>query len=191
VSYMAWRVSRCQALLARKWLFRTLVRQIGSHAAIPAEANEKAADCPPWICIHCNCVERLRARLKEWRAVPRRHQGVDQDTSAKSVESTANRTGQRRGEDGMSNAGQAGRCEFDTDQRWLLCLRELATERDNPPSGIASGSLRLAIACSAQAFSGSLRGLPPHPIRSDARFVRDGPTRPNQHWGTIPSGIAR
>jgi transposase len=54
--------------------FRTLIRQIGSHPAIPAKRNEKDVDCPPWIYIHRNRVERLWGRLKEWRAVAPRYE---------------------------------------------------------------------------------------------------------------------
>ena len=55
-------------------LFRALVRQIGSRPAIPAKSNEKAVDCPPWIYVNRNGVERLWARLKEWRAVATRYE---------------------------------------------------------------------------------------------------------------------
>ena len=55
-------------------LFRALVRQIGSHPVIPAKSNEKAIDCPPWIYVNRNCVERLWARLREWRAVATRYE---------------------------------------------------------------------------------------------------------------------
>ena len=30
--------------------------------------------CPDWIYVHCNQVERLWARLKEWRAVATRYE---------------------------------------------------------------------------------------------------------------------
>jgi transposase len=55
-------------------LFRALVRQIGSRPAIPAKSNEKAVDCPPWIYVNRNGVERLWARLKEWPAVATRYE---------------------------------------------------------------------------------------------------------------------
>jgi transposase len=55
-------------------VFRALIRQIGSQPAIPAKRNETGVDCPPWIYIHRNRVERLWGRLKEWRAVATRYE---------------------------------------------------------------------------------------------------------------------
>ena len=55
-------------------VFRRLIRQLGSHPAIPAKRNETDVHCPPWIYIHRNQVERLWGRLKEWRAVATRYE---------------------------------------------------------------------------------------------------------------------
>ena len=41
----------------------------GARPAIPAKRNEEAVACPEWIYNNRNVVERLWARLKEWRAV--------------------------------------------------------------------------------------------------------------------------
>ena len=59
-------------------VFRALIRQLGSHPAIPAKRNETGVDCPPWIYIHRNRVERLWGRLKEWRAVATRYEKTAQ-----------------------------------------------------------------------------------------------------------------
>jgi transposase len=59
-------------------VFRALIRQIGSHPAIPAKRNEAAVDCPSWIYTHRNRVERLWSRLKEWRAVATRYEKTAQ-----------------------------------------------------------------------------------------------------------------
>ena len=44
----------------------------GTRPAIPAKSNE--APCPSWIYNNRNRVERLWARLKEWRAVATRYE---------------------------------------------------------------------------------------------------------------------
>jgi len=55
--------------------FRDLIRQLGSQPVIPAKRTDKRpVDCPPWIYIHRNRVERLWNRLKEWRAVATRYE---------------------------------------------------------------------------------------------------------------------
>ena len=46
--------------------FRQFIWDQGARPAIPAKSNE--APCPSWIYNNRNRVERLRARLKEWRA---------------------------------------------------------------------------------------------------------------------------
>jgi transposase len=46
----------------------------GARPAIPAKINEAAVACPDWIYINRNMVERLWARLKEWRAVATRYE---------------------------------------------------------------------------------------------------------------------
>ena len=41
----------------------------GSRPAIPPQRHEAPLACSAWICHHRNRVERLWARLKEWRAI--------------------------------------------------------------------------------------------------------------------------
>jgi transposase len=47
---------------------------MGARPAIPPKANEAAVACPPWTYTNRNRVERLWARLKEWRAVATRYE---------------------------------------------------------------------------------------------------------------------
>ena len=54
--------------------FRDLVWHLGARPAIPAKRSEAAVACPPWIHQNRNRVERLWARLKEWRAVATRYE---------------------------------------------------------------------------------------------------------------------
>ena len=54
--------------------FRELIWGGGSRPAIPTRSNEAAVACPAWIYQNRNLVERLRARLKEWRAVATRYE---------------------------------------------------------------------------------------------------------------------
>jgi transposase len=54
--------------------FRDLIRHLGARPAIPAKRREAAVACPPWIYQNRNRVERLWARLKEWRAVATRYE---------------------------------------------------------------------------------------------------------------------
>ena len=54
--------------------FRDLVRRLGARPAIPAKRNEAPVACPAWIYTNRNRVERLWARLKEWRAVATRYE---------------------------------------------------------------------------------------------------------------------
>jgi transposase len=49
--------------------FRQHIWERGSRPAIPAKRNEAPVACPDWIYNNRNQVERLWARLKEWRAV--------------------------------------------------------------------------------------------------------------------------
>ena len=44
-----------------------------ARPAIPTKRNEASVACPGWIYVHRNQVERLWARLKEWRAVATRY----------------------------------------------------------------------------------------------------------------------
>lgn len=54
--------------------FRQHVWDAGARPAIPAKRNEAAVACPDWIYTNRNVVERLSARLKEWRAVATRYE---------------------------------------------------------------------------------------------------------------------
>jgi transposase len=54
--------------------FRDLIRGRGGRPAIPAKRNEAAVACPDFIYNNRNMVERLWARLKEWRAVATRYE---------------------------------------------------------------------------------------------------------------------
>jgi transposase len=54
--------------------FRDLIWRTGSRPAIPAKRNEAPVACPDWIYTNRNMVERLWARLKEWRAVATRYE---------------------------------------------------------------------------------------------------------------------
>ena len=46
----------------------------GARPAIPSKRNEEEVACPDWIYANRNHVERLWARLKEWRAVATRYE---------------------------------------------------------------------------------------------------------------------
>jgi transposase len=54
--------------------FRQHIWERGSRPAIPAKRNEAPVACPDWIYNNRNQVERLWARLKEWRAVATRYE---------------------------------------------------------------------------------------------------------------------
>ena len=54
--------------------FRDAIWNLGSRPAIPAKRNEADIACPLWIYHNRNRVERLWARLKEWRAVATRYE---------------------------------------------------------------------------------------------------------------------
>ena len=54
--------------------FRQHIWYAGARPAIPAKRNEEAVACPEWIYNNRNVVERLWARLKEWRAVATRYE---------------------------------------------------------------------------------------------------------------------
>ena len=48
---------------------RQHVWEAGARPAIPPRRNEAAVACPAWIYDNRNAIERLWARLKEWRVV--------------------------------------------------------------------------------------------------------------------------
>src|SRR4051794_41880999 len=47
--------------------FREHIWSLGARPAIPSKRNEDEVACPDWIYANRNYVERLWARLKEWR----------------------------------------------------------------------------------------------------------------------------
>jgi transposase len=53
---------------------REHIRDMGARPAIPPKRNEEQVACPVWIGVNRNRVERLWARLKEWRAVATRYE---------------------------------------------------------------------------------------------------------------------
>ncbi len=53
--------------------FREHTRDLGAQPARPTQRHEAPVACPDWIHVHRNQVERLWARLKEWRAVATRY----------------------------------------------------------------------------------------------------------------------
>jgi transposase len=54
--------------------FREHIWNLGSRPAIPPQRHEAPVACPSWIYHNRNRVERLWARLKEWRAVATRYE---------------------------------------------------------------------------------------------------------------------
>ena len=56
--------------------FCSYSRDLGAQFAIPMQYQEASAACPDWSTIYGNQVERLWARLKEWRAVAIRYVGT-------------------------------------------------------------------------------------------------------------------
>jgi transposase len=54
--------------------FREHIWSIGAKPAIPTKSNEALVACPDWIYNNRNVVERLWARLKEWRAIATRYE---------------------------------------------------------------------------------------------------------------------
>ena len=54
--------------------FREHIWDMGSRPVIPPRCNEAPVSCPAWIYNNRNRVERLWARLKEWRAVATRYE---------------------------------------------------------------------------------------------------------------------
>ena len=54
--------------------FREHVWRIGAGPAIPPQRHEAPVACPEWIYANRNQVERLWAKLKEWRAVATRYE---------------------------------------------------------------------------------------------------------------------
>jgi transposase len=53
---------------------REQIWNLGARPAIPSKSNEAPVACPGWVYHNRNRVERLWARLKEWRAVATRYE---------------------------------------------------------------------------------------------------------------------
>lgn len=53
---------------------RNQVWAMGAKPVIPTKRNEAPVQCPDWIYVHRNQIERLWGRLKEWRAVATRYE---------------------------------------------------------------------------------------------------------------------
>ena len=53
---------------------REHVWSLGARPAIPTRRTEAPVACPDFICTNRNRVERLWARLREWRAVATRYE---------------------------------------------------------------------------------------------------------------------
>ena len=54
--------------------FREHIWNLGARPAIPPKKNEAPVACPDWVYNNRNHVERLWARLKEWRAIATRYE---------------------------------------------------------------------------------------------------------------------
>ena len=54
--------------------FREHIWALGARPAIPMRRDEAPVACPVWIYNNRNRVERLWARLKEWRAIATRYE---------------------------------------------------------------------------------------------------------------------
>ena len=54
--------------------FREHVWALGARPVIPTRRTEETLSCPAWAYANRNLVERLWARLKEWRAVATRYE---------------------------------------------------------------------------------------------------------------------
>ena len=54
--------------------FRGHIWSLGARPAIPPKRREAPAACPSWIYNNRDAVERLWARLKEWRAIATRYE---------------------------------------------------------------------------------------------------------------------
>jgi len=54
--------------------FRAHAWGMGARPAVPTKRNEAAVRCPDFIYRHRNRIERMWARLKEWRAVATRYE---------------------------------------------------------------------------------------------------------------------
>ena len=77
-------VTNFRAYLVPKWVvadrglsshaFREHIWSLGARPAIPSKRNEEEVACPDWIYANRNQVERLWARLKEWRAIATRYE---------------------------------------------------------------------------------------------------------------------
>src|SRR4051794_4185556 len=64
--------------------FREHIWSLGARPAIPPKQNEAPVACPEWIYVNRNHVERLWARLKEWRAIATRYETTASSFTASS-----------------------------------------------------------------------------------------------------------
>jgi transposase len=60
--------------LSASHAFREHIWNLGARPAIPPKRNEEPIACPEWIYKNRNQVERLWARLKEWRVIAARYE---------------------------------------------------------------------------------------------------------------------
>ena len=58
--------------------FREHIWTLGARPAIPSKQNEAPVACPDWVYNNRSHVERLWARLKEWRAIATRYEKTAQ-----------------------------------------------------------------------------------------------------------------
>ena len=58
--------------------FRDRIWDLGARPAIPPKRTDAPVACPDWIYANRNHVERLWARLKEWRAIATRYEKTAQ-----------------------------------------------------------------------------------------------------------------
>src|SRR3954462_11993665 len=65
--------------------FRAPIWTLGARPAIPSKRNEEEVACPDWIYANRNHVERLWARLKEWRAIATRYERLPNPSGASSA----------------------------------------------------------------------------------------------------------
>jgi len=54
--------------------FRQRIWELDARSAVPPNSSDAPVACPDWIYNNRNIVERLWARLKEWRAIATRYE---------------------------------------------------------------------------------------------------------------------
>ena len=65
--------------------FRKHIWSLGARPVIPTRRNEETLSCPPGIYTNRNQIERLWARLKEWRAIATRYEKTARSFMASSA----------------------------------------------------------------------------------------------------------